>query len=104
MKKIALLFLILFVGCTHPEKDYKVEYLKLIDSIETVKSQHQQLDLYIHTLRDSIVTLQQCPLMTSEQFIELYKYESLRKYYQICKKNPTQKKYYWGWTSRVLEQ
>jgi len=46
MKKTALLFLILFVGCTHPEKDYKVEYLKLINSIETVKSQQQQLELY----------------------------------------------------------
>ena len=43
------------------------------------------------------------PVMTSAQFVRLYKYDRLLKYYQICKRKPTQWKYYKGWSIRVFE-
>lgn len=54
--------------------------------------------------RDSISRLNKRPVMTEAQFIQLYKYDRLLKYYKICKKNPSQWKYYKGWSSRVFEQ
>ncbi len=58
----------------------------------------------IQVLTDSVVTLNDRPLMTKAQFLELYRYERLLKYYQICKNKPTQWKYYKGWSTRVFEQ
>lgn len=55
-------------------------------------------------LRDSIIKLNKRPVMTAEQFVKLYKYERLYKYYRICKKKPSQWKYYKGWSIRVFEQ
>jgi len=54
-------------------------------------------------LNDSIKKLNERPLMTKTQFLDLYKYERLYKYYKICKNNPTQWKYYRGWSTRVFE-
>ena len=44
------------------------------------------------------------PVMTSDQFVRLYKYDRLLKYYAICKKKPSQWKYYKGWSTRVFEE
>ena len=55
-------------------------------------------------LNDSIKRLNERPLMTKAQFLDLYKYERLLKYYKICKNNPTPWKYYRGWSTRVFEE
>jgi hypothetical protein len=55
-------------------------------------------------LKDSIVRLNQRPVMTADQFLKMYKYDRLLKYYKICKRKPTQWKYYKGWSIRVFEQ
>jgi len=55
-------------------------------------------------LNDSITKLNQRPVMTKQQFIQLYKYDRLLKYYKICKRKPTQWKFYKGWSIRVFEQ
>ena len=44
------------------------------------------------------------PVMTTDQFVRLYKYDRLLKYYTICKKKPSQWKYYKGWSTRVFEE
>ena len=61
------------------------------------------LNAKIALLNDSIVKLNQRPVMTKQQFILLYKYDRLLKYYKICKRKPTQWKYYKGWSIRVFE-
>ena len=105
MKTCIFLLLILFVACTpRPATVLKVDYLKLQDSIETLNVKIDSLHLENETLADSIEDLLLRPLMTSEQFLQLYKYERLNKYYRICVKNPTQWKYYKGWSIRVFEQ
>lgn len=57
----------------------------------------------ISMLRDSIKVLNQRTI-TESQFIKLYKYESLYKYYRIVINNPSQKKYFWGWSKRTFEK
>ena len=57
----------------------------------------------ISMLRDSIKVLKQRTI-TESQFIKLYKYESLYKYYRIVINNPSQKKYFWGWSKRTFEK
>lgn len=54
-------------------------------------------------LLDSIQKLNVRQVMTTEQFVKLYKYERLERYYRICKRKPTQWKYYKGWSIRVFE-
>ena len=105
MKKLAFLILVLLAGCTPPPATVlKDEYLKLADSITVMNLQKIKSTIQIQLLQDSIVELKQRPLMTSEQFLILYKYERLNKYYRICKNKPTQWKYYKGWSIRVFEQ
>lgn len=58
----------------------------------------------VEALKDSIAKLNARPVMTKEQFVKLYKYERLARYYRICKRKPTQWKYYKGWSIRVFEQ
>lgn len=55
-------------------------------------------------LLDSIQRLNERPVMTKVQFVKLYKYERLERYYRICKRKPTQWKYYKGWSIRVFEK
>lgn len=105
MKKLIFLLLVLLAGCsTPPATVLKVDYLKLADSIKVLKAQNQAYISQLQIMQDSISVLKQRPLMTSEQFLLLYKYERLYKYYRICKKNETQWKYYKGWSIRVFEQ
>jgi hypothetical protein len=42
--------------------------------------------------------------LSVDNFIKIYKYERLYKYYMICMKKPSQWKYYKGWSKRVFEQ
>ncbi|MBP1638993.1 MAG: putative Peptidoglycan domain [Bacteroidetes bacterium] len=58
----------------------------------------------VEILRDSICKLNQRPAMTSKQFIEIYKYETLLKYYRLCQKKPTNWKFYKGWSARVFDK
>ena len=90
MKKLLFLFLFIPAVCLAQQKPQK-------DSIAILNHK-------IHLLNDSIVKLNQRPVMTAEQFIKIYKYESLFKFYRICKRNPTQWKFYRGWSTRVFEQ
>ena len=57
----------------------------------------------VKQLQDSIRKLNARPVMTAEQFVKLYKYERLERYYRICKRKPSQWKYYKGWSTRVFE-
>lgn len=57
----------------------------------------------IKVLRDSITLLKQ-RVITESQFIQLYKYKSLYKYYRIVINNPSQKKFFWGWSKRTFEK
>jgi len=57
----------------------------------------------IAILKDSIVKLNKRPVMSADQFVRLYKYDRLLKYYKICKRKPSQWKYYKGWSIRVFE-
>lgn len=107
MKKLIFLLIVLLYGCAtapKPEAVLKTDYLILVDSIERINLRQKHTEEVVVTLQDSIKELLGRPLMTADQFIKLYKYESLVKYHDICKKNPSQKKYHWGWTCRVIEQ
>ncbi len=57
----------------------------------------------IRLLTDSVNKLNNRPLMTKQQYLDLYKYERLLKYYNICKSRPVNWKYYKGWSTRVFE-
>ena len=58
----------------------------------------------INELQDSIIVLNKRPIMSVAKFVNLYKYDRLLKYYKICKKKPSQWKYYKGWSIRTFEQ
>jgi hypothetical protein len=121
MKKIILIaMLAICASCANPKLEKQVEELRK----DCVQYQEQSLELSaknvalleytdslmdcylveIKQLNDSIATLNKKPLMTKEQFIKLYKYESLLKYYKICKNNSSQWVYYRGWSTRVFEE
>jgi len=83
---------------------YKAKY----DTVMFLASQYEKFLVDYeneHTvLKDSISRLNKRQVMTEAQFIQLYKYDRLLKYYKICKKKPSQWKYYKGWSIRVFEQ
>lgn len=62
------------------------------------------LNARIELLTDSIQRLNQRPVMTTNQFLRLYKYDRLFKYYRICVARPANWKYYKGWSTRVFNQ
>lgn len=118
MKKLALFLIAVMLGmmflvaCFAPKPAVvlKSDYLKLQDSIESIELENQRSLRSIRILRDSVVIMQDSiegllirPMMTEDQFVQLYKFERLEKYYRICKKNPVQWKYYKGWSIRVFE-
>lgn len=100
MKILSILVFVLTIGCSRPATVLKSDYQKLTDSIEVLNAKTK----IIPVLQDSIVKLNLLPIMSHDQFIQLYKYERLNKYYLICKRNQTQWKYYKGWSIRVFEQ
>ena len=130
MKRVILVsLLLLFVWFTStsckPVKINQIYEKSLEDSIVKLNSKIDTMTLALATyetylialanqeilatdsiiyLNDSIKKLNERPLMTKAQFLDLYKYERLFKYYKICKNNPTQWKYYRGWSTRVFEE
>jgi hypothetical protein len=104
MRIFLFFILVLLAGCHRPEMVAKTECQKLTDSVQVLMAKDELNKSTIVALRDSIADLKLRPVMTSDQFIQLYKFGRLNKYYQICKKNPTQWKYYKGWSTRVFEQ
>lgn len=54
--------------------------------------------------RNSFLELSKKPKMNSEVFIKAYKYDKLFKYYTLCKKKPSNWKYYKGWSIRTFEE
>jgi len=90
MKKIVFLLLFIPVFCFSQKSTQTDSYAVL---------NHRILEL-----QDSIVKLNKRPVMSVTQFVNLYKYDRLLKYYKICKRKPTQWKYYKGWSIRVFEQ
>jgi len=89
MKKIV--FLLLFIpGICFSQKSTKSESCVILN--------HRIIEL-----QDSIAKLNKRPVMSADQFVRLYKYDRLLKYYKICKRKPTQWKYYKGWSIRVFE-
>ena len=70
--------------------------------IVLLKDSIAKINMSTKVLNDSIVKLNQRVVMTAAQFIEIYKYERLEKYYKICVKNPSQWVYYKGWSIRVF--
>jgi len=89
MKKLVFL-LLLIPGCCISQTVIKKDTVVVLNA-------------KIALLNDSIAKLNQRPVMTKHQFIQLYKYDRLLKYYKICKRKPTQWKYYKGWSTRVFE-
>jgi len=57
----------------------------------------------ISTLNDSIAKLNARPLMTKAQFLDLYRYDRVKKYYRICVNKPSQWKFIKPWLRRAIE-
>ena len=90
-----------FLMCTSCAQKINVEK---IDSTEYYKVKCDSLTHICVRLNDSLEKLNKRPGMTEMQFVQLYKYDRLLKYYKICKRKPTQWKYYKGWSIRVFEE
>lgn len=121
MKKLLLfaLFLLpcLFFSCSsdtdpiieHKLKDQEFYIQILSDSCNDLVKEVQMQDSVIFVLSDSLLKLQDSIIafkknaMSEENYIRAYKYERLLKYYKICKNNPSQWKFYKGWSIRVFE-
>ncbi|MDD2996357.1 MAG: hypothetical protein PHP99_09125 [Paludibacter sp.] len=129
---VLVLMCVGFAGCTsgrpvqHTEPVTQADYLQVLkDSVQKLNMQVDKLtfmaatyetylvayeneriakDDSIRLLTDSVNKLNARPLMTKAQFLDLYKYERLLKYYKICKARPVNWKYYKGWSTRVFEE
>lgn len=124
MKKVLsviFLFAVLFCSCAKPvdnsfskKQSDSITYLKgRLDTVlqmaviyeeSLVAMQNTDIiqDSIIKSLKDSISGIRSVS-MTKSQFIELYKYKRLEKYYYLCKKRTSYWKYYKGWSTRVFE-
>ena len=80
------------------EHDFLMKGLKELQEMDSIKGDS------ITKLNNIIDSLKAKPIMSQEQFLKLYKYESLYKYYRIVVNNPSQKKFFWGWSKRVFEK
>lgn len=58
----------------------------------------------IRLLTDSLNKLNARPLMTKAQFLDLYRYERVKKYYRICVNKPSQWKFIKSWLRRAIEE
>ena len=96
-KLIYIGVLLVAFGCTPKSQPAPDRTIQLRDSITVLKSQ-------VRFFSDSIKVLLERPAMSELQFIKIYKYERLEKYYRICVSNPTQWVYYKGWSIRVFTQ
>ena len=103
MKSLMVLILVLLCSCTSNSQVKPTKYINQGDYIVLLKDSVAKLTCSITKANDSITKLNQ-RIMTADLFLQLYKYDRLLKYYRICKKKPTQWKYYKGWSTRVFEQ
>lgn len=67
------------------------------------KEQNNARSDSINFLQDSIGKLLQRPMMTEQQFLDLYRYERIKKYFDLCEKDASQWKYMKGWLRRIME-
>ena len=122
MKKFVIILLatFIFVGCVKSDRysDLKARCDSLLVRDSTNKSETYLFVSQLNELQKSdsiksdsisklniiIDSLKAKPMMSEEQFLKIYKYESLYKYYKIVINNSSQKKFFWGWSKRVFEQ
>jgi len=105
MKKLIVFLSMIFVfGCTLNSQVKPVQFVDQRNYIAALVDSVKALNDSVQLLNESIVKLNQRPLMTSQQFIILYKYDRLLKYYRICLKNSSQWKFYKGWSIRVFTE
>jgi len=119
MKKVILLLLlsINFAACS-PKQIQTLSFDKpLKDSIITLKAKNDTLLYSTYKLQEVIASQQKKldslnnaineyklkTFMSTSDFIELYKFSWLLRYYNLCNKKPTYWKYYKGWSTRVFE-
>jgi hypothetical protein len=102
MKKIIFVLCLFAFGCSN-SKIKSPQYIDQGSYIILLKDSIQKISTSNVLLSDSIVKLNKS-VMNTNQFIEIYKYERLLKYYQICVNNPTQWAYYKGWSIRVFTE
>ena len=67
------------------------------------ENRHADMVQLTYELGDSIVRLNKRTVMSEADFIKIFKYDRLYKYYTLCKRNTTQWKFYKGWSTRVFE-
>lgn len=122
MKKLLFLFGLLlfnffFFSCSkqqdpiieHKLKDQEFYIGILSDSCNGLVKELQLQDSIIDFLSNSLFALKDSMAilkknaMSEDNYIRAYKYERLLKYYKICKNNPSQWKFYKGWSIRVFE-
>lgn len=61
-------------------------------------------DSVIQSLTDSLMYYRAKPVMTPTQFINLFKYERILKYYYLCEKKPSNWVYFKGWIRRAITE
>ena len=104
MKKLIFSFVIIMMfGCTS-NSQVKPKYIDQGNYIVLLKDSVKTLNGSISILNDSILKLNRRAVMTNAQFIKIYKYERLYKYYRICANKPSQWMYYKGWSIRVFTE
>lgn len=113
---IILVSLFVIAGITGCNRS-SINEAKLNDSIRvlneriniTVENNKQLFSMYkvavdsISTLNREAEVLRQ-KQMTEQQFLDLYDFQTVKKYWSICKRNPSQKKYLMGWLNRIFEK
>jgi|SRR5665647_3661623 len=104
MKKLIFSFVIIMMfGCTS-NSQVKPQIIDQGNYIVLLKDSVKALNGSVTLLNDSILKLNRRAVMTSDQFIKIYKYERLYKYYRICANKPSQWIYYKGWSIRVFTE
>ena len=90
-------------GCAS-NSQVKPKYIDQGNYIVLLKDSVKTLNRSMALLNDSILKLNRRTVMTSAQFVKIYKYERLYKYYRICANKPSQWMYYKGWSIRVFTE
>ena len=106
MKKLIFSFVIIMMfGCTsNSQVKPEPKYIDQGNYIVLLKDSVKALNGSVTLLNDSILKLNRRAVMTSAQFVKIYKYERLYKYYRICANKPSQWIYYKGWSIRVFTE
>jgi septal ring factor EnvC (AmiA/AmiB activator) len=116
MKNVFLAVLTAFIlfGCNDCEKQRKAYTESLSNYKDSISYLNDKINMYegafesrnevIDLLKDSIQRLNDKPLMTTEHFKKIYKYDRLCKYYRICERDPSQWVFWKGWSRRVFKE